>query len=164
MKWRRVKPNPCEFFWTKMVRGPCHDMPSTSPDDRGRRLFSLDDTMPSLRPLACWDERKYKMFRSILLSFSLPLGRKLSKLYHVCLKVHLKNHFQGSPLNLCVRLCIHPSLNTYKGSVSGWMWAYVVHSLRTLPRSDQGRIPPMPEISLRLPLSKGEALFSPTTP
>lgn len=106
MKWRRVKPNPCEFFWTKMVRGPCHDMPSTSPDDRGRRLFSLDDTMPSLRPLACREERKYKMFRSILLSFSLPLGSKHCQTFTMSvLKYILRTIFRGLHWT-CVCDCI----------------------------------------------------------
>lgn len=154
MKWRRVKPKPCEFFWRKIVRGPCHDMPSTSPDDSGRRLFSLDDTMPSVRPLA-YREKTEIMSRSTTLSLPFPLGTAwtLTKLYHVSLKVHLKYHFESSPSNLCVWLWIHPLLNAYKGSVSGWMWAYVVHSQTTLPRSDQDGIPPMPGISLWLPLS-----------
>lgn len=71
MKWRRVKPNPCEFFWRKIFRGPCHDMPSTSPDDSGRRLFSLDDTMPSVRPLA-YQEKMRKMSRSTALNLPFP--------------------------------------------------------------------------------------------
>lgn len=51
MKWRSVKPKPCEFLWSTSVRGPCQDtpLPSAPPPRTGRGL-SLDDGSPSLLP------------------------------------------------------------------------------------------------------------------
>lgn len=154
MKWRRVKPNPCEFFWRKIFRGPWCDTPSTSP---GHCQFSLDDATASLRPLACGWQEMEQTFKSIT-----DTNRKQMKCYCTNLEVHDKDHFQESLMQLCEWLWLQPQMNTFKGSVSGWMWASVLHSWRTLPRNDQGKIPPTPGISQRLPLSKKEALFSQT--
>lgn len=56
MKWRSVKPNPCEFLWRTSVRGPLQPALIPSLPGRvaigGRGLSGVEET-PSLRPLAC---------------------------------------------------------------------------------------------------------------
>lgn len=56
MKWRSVKPNPCEFLWSTSVRGPLQPTLMPSLPGRvaigGRGLSGAEET-PSLRPLAC---------------------------------------------------------------------------------------------------------------
>lgn len=147
MKCRRVKPNPCEFFWRKMVRGPCHDTPSTSPDDSGRRLFSLDDTMPSLRPLAYWGEeedgenvavKKNKKNTQIWPLFNFSLGRKMTFTERMLQSIILRQRRRAYNCDS------KRKVNWFKGSVGG---CGCVSSI------GPGRIPSMPGIFHRLPAS-----------
>lgn len=61
MKWRRVKPKPCEFLWRTSVRGPLQPtlIPSLPGLDAigGRGLSGAEET-PSLRPFACGQTEK----------------------------------------------------------------------------------------------------------
>lgn len=159
MKWRRVKPNPCEFFWRKMVLGPCHDTPSTSPDDSGRRLFSLDDTMPSLRPLACWEDGE-----NVSMNNSLPLGppqhrQSFTMRVLKCVSRIIFRRLQWT----CLCDCGSPHSGRDFKEVYGGGCGCICSIHSGLPRSNQSWILSMPGISQRLPLCRKETLFSPTT-
>lgn len=94
-----------------MVRGPCQDIPSTSPEDRGRRLFSTDDTMPSLRPLACLRKKKRNTKRLA------PYCSVSSERYN-CSNFTLKYISKTIFISVvCIRP--HPLLFAYKGSMGG---------------------------------------------
>lgn len=64
MKWRSVKPKPCEFLWSASVRGPLQPTLMPSLPGRvaigGRGLSGAEET-PSLRPLACGQKEKGKV-------------------------------------------------------------------------------------------------------
>lgn len=63
MKWRSVKPKPCEFLWRTSVLGPLQPTLIPSLPGRvaigGRGLSGAEET-PSLRPLACGQTGKQK--------------------------------------------------------------------------------------------------------
>lgn len=134
-----------------MVRGPCQDIPSTSPEDRGRRLFSTDDTMPSLRPLACCEvetQKRLDPYRSV--------SSDRYKSSDFTLMYMLKTIFIRVA---CVRP--HPLLYAYKGNVGGRL--SFIHR-RLCPDPTRTEFHQCQQFYPRLPLvSEREAVFSPAT-